>query len=277
MTSDPHSSGATVVVTGSSGSVGQALLDTLPPMGWTLVGVDLVDPPTPLAPPHRSVTADAFSDEVLDDLLPGASGLVALAAEPNEAPLSVILESHLIGLQRTLDAAVRHGVKRIVWASSNHAVGFTPRSPLTGVDTRPRPDTYYGVGKAAAEALCSLYCDKFGLDIVALRIGSLHPEPTSRRHLSTWLSHADLAGIVDAALRTPLTGFRVVYAISGNTRAWWDLGPTRELGWTPVDNAEDWVEAITASTSELAADDPNYAFLGGGFAGPEQELGVRSQ
>jgi len=275
--SSPPPAGATVVVTGSSGSVGQALLETFPSLGWRVVGVDLVDPPVPLDEPHQSVRADAFSPDVLDELLPGVSGLVALAAEPNEAPLSVILESHLIGLQRTLDAAVRHGVRRIVWASSNHAVGFTPRSSMVGADTRPRPDTYYGVGKAAAEALCSLYCDKFGLDIVALRIGSLHPEPSSRRHLSTWLSHADLTGIVDAALRTPLTGFHVVYAISGNAQAWWDLAPTRELGWIPVDNAEDWAHAIAATTPELASDDPDFAFLGGGFAGPEQELGVRSQ
>jgi uronate dehydrogenase len=139
-------------------------------------------------------------------------------------------------------------VSRFVYASSNHAVGHTPRSSLPdgllGVDTRPRPDTFYGVGKVAAEALMSLYADRHGLDVVACRIGSFRTEPHTVRHLSTWLSHDDCVRMVEAALTAPAPGCAVLYGISRNTRAWWDLAPGRALGYDPLDDAEHWADRV---------------------------------
>jgi uronate dehydrogenase len=160
---------------------------------------------------------------------------------------------------------VEHGVPRIVYASSNHAVGRTPHggTELLGVDVRPRPDTFYGVGKVAAEALLSLYVDRHGLDAVACRIGSFLPRPERRRHLATWLSHDDGVRMVEAALTARSPGFAVLYGISANSRGWWDLAPGRALGYEPRDDAEEHA-AVVAPAPEDEHDD---RYVGGPFAG----------
>src|SRR3712207_4163742 len=127
-------------------------------------------------------------------------------------------------------------------ASSSHATGFTPRPAsglLTEADAPPRPDTYYGVAKVTMEALGSLYADRYGMDVVCLRIGSAFPEPTTVRMLATWLSPADTISLVDAALRTPDPGYAVVWGVSANTRNWWDLTAARALGYEPQDRSEE--------------------------------------
>ncbi len=85
----------------------------------------------------------------------------------------------------------------------------------------------------AAEALLSLYADRYGLDAVCTRIGSFLPQPETRRGLSTWLSHDDAVRMFDACLTAPDPGFAVLYGVSANTRGWWDLEPGRALGYHP--------------------------------------------
>jgi uronate dehydrogenase len=161
---------------------------------------------------------------------------------------------------------VRHGAGRIVYASSNHAVGRTPASDgLLGTDARPRPDTFYGVAKVTAEALLSLYADRHGIDAVSCRIGSFLERPTSRRALATWLSHGDAVRMVHAALTAPTPGYAVLYGISANTRAWWDLDPGRRLGYEPQDDAEEFAAGIE-STPETEQDETEAAHVGGPFA-----------
>jgi uronate dehydrogenase len=167
-----------------------------------------------------------------------------------------------------LDAMVAHGVTRILYASSNHAVGRTPRSELLGVDVRPRPDTFYGVAKVAAEALLSLYVDRHGIDAVAARIGSFLPQPDSPRALSTWLSHDDAVRMVEAALTTPDPGFAVLYGISDNTRGWWDLEPGRRLGYHPQDDAERFAVHVLATSADPRRDEVEAAHVGGPLATP---------
>ena len=131
------------------------------------------------------------------------------------------------------------------------------------VDTRPRPDTFYGVGKVAAEAVMSLYADRYGIDAVACRIGSFLPVPESTRNLATWLSHDDCVRMVEASLTTTAPGFAVLYGISANTRAWWDLEPGRALGYHPQDDAEEFADRIVADEKDAF----EAAHVGGPFAG----------
>ena len=138
----------------------------------------------------------------------------------------------------------------------------------------PRPDTYYGLSKVFGEALGRLYVDRYGLEVVCLRIGSWDDRPTTPRHLSTWLSPADGVRLLHAALSAPDVGFTVVYGISANTRAWWDLAPARALGYLSVDDAEDYAEEILAEHGEPDPADPEHAFLGGDFAGPEYDVPI---
>jgi uronate dehydrogenase len=212
------------------------------------------------------LAADLASDpDGLATLMDGADAVVHLAAIASETDFDTAVDSHISLTHRVLDAAVAHRVQRVVYASSNHAVGYTPRTPMLGVDTPARPDTFYGFGKAACEALCSLYHDRHGLIVACLRIGSFRDRPTTRRHLSTWLSPGDAIRLVDACLRSPDLGFAIVYGISANTRAWWDLAAARSLGYQPRDDAEDWAAEIEG-TPPSDTDDLDGRHVGGDVA-----------
>ena len=261
-----------VLVTGAAGSIGQVVTVGLGDRGHEVVALDRVPAPDGIDLPwHTGDCADA--DAVAAVFAAQASegrpleAVVHLAGHPGEASLPDSLASHTVTTAALLDAMVEHGVRRLVYAGSNHAVGRTPR-PRDGdvsVDERPRPDTFYGVGKVAAEAVLSLYADRYGIDAVSCRIGSFGPEPTSVRQLSTWLSHDDCVRMFDAALTAPAPGYAVLYGISRNTRAWWDLDAGRALGYEPQDDAETFSSRI-ASRPE---DEVETSFVGGPFVTEE--------
>jgi uronate dehydrogenase len=253
-----------VAMTGAAGRIGCCLMAGISDAGHEVRGIDLVRPDAAWA--DRVVVADVGTDDAaLTDVLTGADAVVHLAAIATETDFETALDTHVRLTHRVLERARDLGVGRVVYASSNHAVGFTPRAPMVPIGTGIRPDGHYGVGKAAAEALCSLYHDRHGLAVACLRIGSFRERPTTRRELATWLSCGDAIRLVDACLRTPDLGFAVVYGISNNTRAWWDLEPGRAIGYQPVDDAEDWaleIEAVPPSGD----DDLDGRYIGGPFA-----------
>jgi uronate dehydrogenase len=255
-----------ILVTGAAGSIGRVVMPGLCNRGHEVVGLDVL--PAPEGYDGAWHTVDAADPDAVDAAV-GAQpldGVVHLAGIPDEADLPSALASHVVTTAALLDTMVAHDVPRMVYASSNHAVGRTPRprDGVVGVDTRARPDTFYGVGKVAAEALLSLYCDRYGLDTVSCRIGSFLPRPERRRHLSTWLSHDDCVRMVEASLTAPAPGFAVLYGISANTRAWWDLEPGRALGYDPQDDAERFAHEVAPT----ADDEHDDRFVGGPFAGP---------
>ena len=249
-----------VVITGAAGKIGRCLMDGLPAAGHEVSGIDIV------AAGDEVVVADLSTDSgALAGLMDGADAVVHLAAIAAETDFTTAVDSHIVLTHRVLEAAVIRQVRRVVYASSNHAVGFTPRAPMLTVGTRARPDSFYGFGKAACEALCSLYHDRHGLEVACVRIGSFRDRPTTRRHLSTWLSPGDTVRLVDSCLRAPDLGFATVYGISRNTRAWWDLDSARALGYAPGDDAEDWATEIE-STPPSDDDALDARFVGGDFA-----------
>jgi uronate dehydrogenase len=238
-------------------------MDGLSSSGHDVRGVDVVRADGDV------VVADLATDaDVLATLMEEADAVVHLAAIGSETDFAAAVDSHIRLTHRVLEAAIAHHVPRVVYASSNHAVGFMPRTAMLPVDTRARPDTFYGFGKAACEALCSLYHDRHGLSVACLRIGSFRDRPTTRRHLCTWLSPGDTVRLVDACLRSSDLGFAIVYGISDNTRAWWDLGPARSLGFRPHDDAEDWAAEIER-TPPSADDELDGRYVGGDFARPD--------
>lgn len=251
---------STVLLTGSAGSIGSVLAPGLAALGHEVVGADL---PGRGADLDIDCTDHAAVDTALGELRPTA--VIHLAGIPTESSLPDALSSHVVSTGALLEAMVRHGVPRIVYASSNHAVGRTPRTGRLGVEVPVRPDTFYGVAKVAAEALLRLYADRHGLDTVSTRIGSFLPRPTTRRQLSTWLSHDDAVRMFHAALTTPEPGYAVLYGVSANTRGWWDLEPGRALGYHPQDDAEQFAGDIE-STPESDADRAEAAHVGGPYA-----------
>jgi uronate dehydrogenase len=255
-----------VLVTGAAGSIGAVLCSGLVDRGHTVSGLDRV--PEPEGFTGEWFTADCADPDAVEAVFAaarragGLDAVVHLAGIPSEASLPEELTSHVVTTAALLDAMVRHGVTRMVYASSNHAVGRTPRSERLDITTRPRPDTFYGVAKVAAEGLLSLYADRHGIDAVAPRIGSFLPEPQSTRALATWLSHDDAVRMFEACLTAPDPGFAVLYGVSANTRGWWDLEPGRALGYHPQDDAERFADRVAAAEE----DEAEAAYVGGTFA-----------
>ncbi|MBB3084808.1 NAD-dependent epimerase/dehydratase family protein [Geodermatophilus sabuli] len=256
-----------VLVTGAAGRIGTVLRGGLPERGWAVRSLDVV-PMTDTRPGEEQVVADTTDLTAMEDAVAGVSAVVHLAGIATESTWPAISHANIEGTYCVLEAARRAGVSRVVLASSNHATGYTPRPDgglLREVDAPPRPDTYYGVSKAAMEALGSLYVDRYGMDVVCLRIGSAFAEPTTVRHLSTWLSPGDQVRLVDAALRAPAPGFAVVWGVSANTRNWWDLTAARALGYEPADDAEVFASALVEAYGEPDLADPVHARVGGEY------------
>jgi uronate dehydrogenase len=248
-----------VLVTGASGHIGSVLSNALAPT-HTLRGVDLRESADPF--PGEFVVGDCAERAVASRVVAGVDAVIHLAGIAAEAELPTILRSHVETTAALLDAMVEHGVSRMVYASSNHAVGMVPRTTSLGVDVAPRPDTFYGVGKVAAEALLSLYADRFGISSVAMRIGTFRERPQTKRGLSTWLSYGDCVRMVEASLTAAFRGVRPIYGISANSDGWWDLTPGRDIGYDPLDDAA----AFESTLPRRSEDEAETRRVGGSFA-----------
>jgi len=252
----------TVVLSGAAGRIGTYLRREdggLGGRGWRLRLVDSAEPDD--VGPDETFTAADITDEdsrdALEEAMAGAAGVVHLAGIPSEDSWTRIRRTNIDGTYRVLEAARRTGVRRVVLAGSNHAVGFQPTGTLARADAAPRPDSYYGVSKAAMEALGSLYTDKYGLEVVTLRIGLCADRPRTTFDLGIWISPGDSVRLVDAALRGPVDGPTVAFGTSANTRAWWDLSSARALGYEPRDDGEAFageVEEYTGPPGVLGHD-----------------------
>ena len=260
----------TVLLTGAAGGLGTLMRGLLPEYGYELRLLDLL----PVEGEPDAITADLADREALREAVRGVDAIVHLAGISLEASCEKILKANMEGTYNLYEAAREEGVGRIVFASSNHAVGYTPRpqgdapfgqSALIPVDTPRRPDTFYGLSKSFGEDLAQLYWDKHGLETVSVRIGSCFPEPTSVRMLSLWMSPADGARLFHAALTAEHVGHTVVYGSSANTRLWWDLTTARALGYEPQDDSEPYAEKLIAEQGELDPGNEAHAYLGGHF------------
>ncbi|MFI9353407.1 NAD-dependent epimerase/dehydratase family protein [Streptomyces lydicus] len=258
----------TVLLTGAAGGLGTLMRELLPPHGYRLRLFDRRPVDTTEGEP-AAITAELADKKALREAVRGVDAIVHLAGISLEAPFEKILRANIEGTYQVYEAAREAGVRRVVFASSNHAVGFTPRPPdgsaAIPVGTPRRPDTYYGLSKGFGEDLASLYWDVHGIETVSLRIGSCFPVPTSVRMLSIWLSPADCARLLHAALTAPDVGHTVVYGSSANTRLWWDLSSARALGYEPQDDSEPYAAELLAAQGALDPADPAHAHLGGAF------------
>lgn len=251
-----------VLVTGAAGTVGGFLRVRLRRPGRVLRLIDRA----PIADGDEEIRyADLTDAATVADLCTGVDAIVHLGGIGTEAPLDELLRVNVTGTANVLEGARVAGVPRVVLASSSHAAGFYTRADIPpGTDglpdgLPPRPDSYYGWSKAGAEALGALYHDRFGIAVIAVRIGTCTPRPTHARSLSTWLSPDDAARLVEACLSAPDPGYRVVWGISANTRRWWSLDGARALGYRPRDDAEAFADEVAGTG------DPADGYAGGPF------------
>ncbi|TQJ08988.1 NAD-dependent epimerase/dehydratase family protein [Lapillicoccus jejuensis] len=233
----------TVLVTGASGRIGGFLRTRLARPGRVL-RLLTPDPLPTLAGTGEEelVTGSVLDEDLLTRATAGVDAVVHLGGIPTEAAFDAVLETNVLGSRRVLEAAHQGAVRRVVIASSSHALGFRRREEVVGGvlpdGLPPRPDTYYGWSKAAVEHLAQLYADRFGQEVVSLRIGACVERPHTERDLAIWLSPDDVGRLVEAALTGPVDGHVVVWGVSRNTRAWWSQEAARALGYEATDDSE---------------------------------------
>lgn len=211
------------------------------------------------------VLADLAQAHEVEAAVQGCQAVVHFGGISVEGPFEPILQANILGLYNLYEAARKHGVRRIVFASSNHVTGFYRQSETITTQHPPRPDSLYGVSKAFGEDLSRMYFDRYGIETACVRIGSSFPEPKDRRMLASWLSYDDLHRLIVACLSTPVLGHSIVFGVSDNAVRWYDNSAARHVGFVPQDSSDVFKEAVYARTPEPDLSDPAVQFQGGGF------------
>ncbi|GAA4902300.1 NADP-dependent aldehyde dehydrogenase [Stackebrandtia albiflava] len=263
-----------ILITGAAGGVGTLLRPRLARPGRVLRLLDVVE--TTPGPGEEGVTGSVNDLDAMTAACHDVDAIIHLGGQSRENTIDDVLELNVAGTYTVLEAARRAGVGKVVLASSNHAVGFHSRDevPEGGLpaDASPRPDTLYGLSKVGIEAAGRLFADRYGLAVIAVRIGSWFETPPGVRGLATWLSPDDGARLMEACIATDAPGFRLIWGISRNTRRWFSLAEGEAIGYDPKDDAEAFAgELITGGEPDFLAD-PELNRAGGGWC--EVELGL---
>ncbi len=253
-----------LLLTGAAGGLGKVLRERLQPMARVIRLSDVAEM-APAAGAHEEVVPCNLADKTaVDALVAGCDAIVHLGGVSVERPFEEILEANIRGVFHVYEAARRHGVKRIVFASSNHVIGFYKQTERIDAHAARRPDGYYGLSKSFGEDMAQFYYDRYGIETVSIRIGSSFPEPANRRMMSTWLSYRDLTTLIEKSLFTPGVKHTVVYGASANRDVWWDNSAAAHLGFAPQDSSEVFRDKVEAQPP-VAPTDPNAIYQGGAF------------
>jgi uronate dehydrogenase len=261
-----------LLLTGAAGALGKVLRESLQPYASVLRLSD-VALMAPAGPAEEVVPCDLADKAAVDALVRGCEAIVHLGGVSVERPFEQILEANIKGVFHVYEGARRHGVKRVVFASSNHVIGYHKQGELIDADCVKRPDGYYGLSKSYGEDLSRFYFDRYGIETACLRIGSSFPEPKDRRMLITWLSYRDLTELVRCCLFAPRLGHTIVYGMSANRDRWWDNSKATHLGFHPQDSSEAFRAKVEAQPPADPSD-PASVYQGGGFVkiGPFETL-----
>ena len=259
----------TLLLTGAAGGLGQALRGRLKANCEVLRLSDRFD--FGVAGEHEEIMlADLADAQAVNAMVQGVQAIVHLGGVSVEGAFGPILQANILGVYNLYEAARQHGVKRVVFASSNHVTGFYRQSDTIDANHPPRPDSLYGVSKAFGEDLSRFYFDRHGIETACVRIWSSFAEPKDRRMLASWLSFDDLHRLITACLTTPVLGHSIVFGMSDNAVNWWDNRCARHIGYVPQDSSDVFRDAVYARTPGPDLNDPVAQFQGGGFvvAGP---------
>lgn len=264
----PQGRSRKLLLTGAAGGLGKVLRPRL--KAYTdLLRVSDISAMDPAQAGEEVVVCDLANTAAVDALVQGCDAIVHLGGVSVERPFEEILPANIQGIYNVYEAARRHGVRRVIFASSNHTIGFYRQNQVIDADVQPRPDGYYGLSKVFGENLARFYFDRYGIETVCIRIGSSFPEAKDRRMLVTWLSYDDLEQLIVRGLFTPNVGHTIVYGASANRDSWWDNHRAAHLGFSPKDSAEQFRAKVETQPIPDPTDPANQ-YQGGGFvkAGP---------
>lgn len=254
-----------LLLTGAAGHLGSVMRPRLKACCDTLRVSDLAPTLAPAGPGEERVVCNLADRAAVMALLQGVDAVVHLGGVSTEQTWEQIRDGNIDGAVNLYEAARRAGVRRIVFASSNHVTGFYRQDEVIGPRDPVRPDGFYGLSKAFGEALAQLYFDRHGLETVSVRIGSAFEAPRDRRMLATWMSFDDTERLFIAALTAPVVGHSVLYGLSDNRGAWWDNSAVRHVGYRALDSSEPFRAEVEARQPALDLSDPAVRCQGGAF------------
>jgi uronate dehydrogenase len=253
-----------LLLTGAAGGLGRELRRRLP-AHCAVLRLSDVAPLGEAGPREELQPADLADAAAVRALLEGVDAVVHMGGVSTEQPWEAILPANIVGAYNLYEAARQQGVRRIVFASSNHVTGYYRQGEVIPAGAPPKPDGLYGLSKAFGEDLAQLYFDKHGIETVSLRIGSSFAAPRDRRMLRTWMSFDDMERLVLAALTARDVGHSIVCGVSANPEVWWDNTPAAHIGYVPQDSAAPFVAAIERDTPPADPANPADVFQGGAF------------
>ncbi|HTW73244.1 MAG TPA: NAD(P)-dependent oxidoreductase [Acetobacteraceae bacterium] len=258
----PDAAAKPVLLTGASGALGRVLARSLPAEGFSLRMTDIAPFPDAVPAGVSFTRADLNDGVTMLRLAEGCGAIIHLGGVSVERPFEEVLGPNIRGLFHIYEAARREGA-RVVFASSNHSIGFHERTETLPADTQFLPDGFYGLSKAYGELMGRLYWHKHGVESVFIRIGSCFPEPRDARMLATWLSYPDLSRLMVRCLVTPDVACSVIWGASNNARmTWWRADDRGRLGWTPQDSADPFAAQLAGQSSGDAVQE---RYMGGSF------------
>ena len=253
-----------LLLTGAAGGLGRELRPRLRRLARVLRASDVAEM-APAGEGEEVMTAALQDAAAVDRIVAGSDAIVHLGGISTEGAFAPILEANIVGVWHLYEAARRHGVRRIVFASSNHVTGFYRQDEVIPAGAPPKPDGLYGLSKAFGEDLAQLYFDRHGIETVSLRIGSSFEKPRDRRMLHTWMSFDDMERLVLAALTAKEVGHSIICGVSANPHVWWDNAPAAHIGYVPRDSSAPFVDEIEHATPPGDPADPAVIYQGGAF------------
>ncbi|MDP1718531.1 MAG: NAD(P)-dependent oxidoreductase [Burkholderiales bacterium] len=255
-----------ILITGAAGEIGSTLRAGLRGL-YPLLRLSDIRPLSAPAAGEECISTDLRDFAAVSSLVQGMDCVIHLGGVPREGPWEAMLENNITGTYNVFEAARQCGVKRVIFASSNHVIGYYRAERSVGIEEPPRPDSRYGVSKVFGEALGRLYADKHGLSVACLRIGSFRERPQNARQLATWISPRDMVHLVRCCIDAPDYRFLVLYGVSNNDRNRWHNPAAAVIGYQPQDNAE--AHASECKSTLADGTDPSTEFHGGEFCSIE--------
>jgi uronate dehydrogenase len=252
-----------LLLTGAAGNLGRVLRGVM--HEWAdVVRLSDIAPPGEAAPYEEIMQADLADRAAVLELAKDVDAIVHLGGISVEAPFDDVLQANILGTYNLYEAAQKQGVRRVVYASSNHAIGFYKTTDVIDAASPVRPDSMYGISKCFGEALSRYYYDRFGLETVCMRIGSAYEAPQNSRMLVTYLSFADLIELVRCSLFAPRVDHTIVFGVSDNPAKWWDNTSAAHLGFRAKDSSAPFASRFPAE-GPLDTSDITRLYHGGPY------------
>lgn len=253
-----------LLITGAAGNLGKLARSRLSHLA-DVIRVSDISEMAPARPGEEVVICDLGDEKAVFDLVQGCDGILHLGGVSVERPWDLIQRGNITGVYNLYEAARAHGMPRILFASSNHTIGYYRQDEVIDASVPIKPDGLYGVSKCFGESMASLYHSKFGQETALIRIGSCFEKPRDRRMMATWMSHDDFVSLVECVFRVPRLGCPVIWGVSDNDTCWWRNDNARLIGWRPKDNSEVFRAEIEAASECPNAEAPEALWQGGKF------------